>query len=124
MGGNGYGLIEVPWLGKKTVEKSTKTLVKIADDSTTRSGRHQQTHKPVRYVTCAPLEGNKAYVLHTGWSGDRIPVKSRSSVPVQTGPGAHTASRVSFSGVKRPGRDVDHLLPHVAVRLKSRPIQI
>jgi hypothetical protein len=36
---------------------------------------------------------------------------ARFSTPVQTGPGAHTASYTmgtgSFPGVKRPGRDVD-----------------
>jgi hypothetical protein len=39
-------------------------------------------------------------------------VEARFSAPVQTGPEAHTASYAmgtsSFSGVKRPGRDVDH----------------
>jgi hypothetical protein len=47
MGGNGYGLIEVPRL-----VKPTKTLVKIADDSTTSSESHRQRHKPIRYVSC------------------------------------------------------------------------
>ena len=44
-------------------------------------------------------------------SGDRIPVGARFCVPVQTGPGSHTASyRVvtgSSAGVKRPGSGVD-----------------
>jgi len=39
----------------------------------------------------------------------------RFSAPVQTGPGAHPASDTmgtgSFSGVKRPGRGVDHPPP-------------
>ena len=47
---------------------------------------------------------------------------SRFSAPVQTGPGAHPASyttgTVSFPGVKRPGRGVDHP-PHLAPRLKK-----
>jgi hypothetical protein len=51
-------------------------------------------------------------------SGDRIPVGARISAPVQTGPGAHPASyimgTVSFPGVKRPGRGVDHPLPFSA----------
>ena len=50
--------------------------------------------------------------IATGRSGDRIPVKVRFSVSVQTSPGAPTASYTmdtgSFSGVKRPERGVDH----------------
>jgi hypothetical protein len=42
--------------------------------------------------------------LRAGWSGDRIPVEARFSVPVQTGPGAHpaffTMGTGSFPGVK------------------------
>jgi len=42
----------------------------------------------------------------------RNPVAVRFSTHVQTGPGAQSASYVtdtgSFSGVKRPGRGVDH----------------
>jgi len=41
--------------------------------------------------------------------------RARLSAPVQTGPGTHPASytmgTVSFPGVKRLGRGVDHLLP-------------
>ena len=54
-------------------------------------------------------------------SGDRIPVRERFFVPVQTGPGAHPASDImgtgSFLRLKRPGRGVDH--PHLAPRLKK-----
>jgi hypothetical protein len=50
--------------------------------------------------------------LRPGRSGDRIPVGARFSTPVQTGPGAHPASRTmgtgSFLAEKRPGRGVDH----------------
>jgi len=46
----------------------------------------------------------------------------RFSAPVQTGPEAKPASYTmgtgSFSGVKRPGRGVDHP-PHLAQRLKK-----
>jgi len=60
--------------------------------------------------------------LRNGRSGDRIPVGARFFTPVQTGPGAHPASNTmctgSFSGVKRPGRGVDHP-PHLAPRLKK-----
>ena len=45
---------------------------------------------------------------------------TRVSIPVQTGPGAHPASYTmytgSFTGVKRPGRGVDHP-PHLATKL-------
>ena len=44
-------------------------------------------------------------------TGDRKPVKARFSTPVQTGLGANPASYTmgtgSFTGVKRPRRDVD-----------------
>ena len=52
-----------------------------------------------------------AQSLRAGRSGDRIPVGSRFSEPVQTGPGAHptfyTKVTGSFPGVKRPGIGVD-----------------
>ena len=45
--------------------------------------------------------------LLAGQSGDRFLVGERYSAPVQTGPGAHSASYKmgtgSFAGVKRPG---------------------
>jgi hypothetical protein len=50
------------------------------------------------------------------------PVMVRFSTPVQTGPGAHTASYKmgtgSFLGVKRPKRGVNHP-PDLAPRLKK-----
>jgi hypothetical protein len=53
--------------------------------------------------------------LRVGQSADRIPVEARFSAPVQTGPGAQRASCTNngsfLSGVKRPGRVVDHPLP-------------
>ena len=49
---------------------------------------------------------------------DRIAVAARFSAPVQTGPTAYPASCTtgtgSFTGVKRPGRGVDHPLPFSA----------
>jgi len=36
--------------------------------------------------------------LRFGWSGDRIPVGSRFSAPVQTDPGAHPASCTVVTG--------------------------
>jgi len=52
--------------------------------------------------------------LRAGRSRDRIPVRARFSAPVQTGPGAHSASCTmstgSFPGVKS-GRGVT-LTPH------------
>jgi hypothetical protein len=36
--------------------------------------------------------------LRAGWSGDRIPVGTRFSAPVQTGPGAHPASSTMGTG--------------------------
>jgi hypothetical protein len=50
--------------------------------------------------------------LRDGRSGDRIPVGARFSAPVQIGPGEprllYNAYLVSFPGVKRAGRGVDH----------------
>ena len=60
--------------------------------------------------------------LRTRRSGDQIPVEARISETVQTGAGVHPASYTmgtgSFLGVKRPGRDVDHI-PHLVPRLKK-----
>ena len=60
--------------------------------------------------------------LLAGRSGDGIPVGARFSSPVQTGseacPASCTMGTGSFSGVKRPGRGVDHA-PHLAPRLKK-----
>jgi len=36
--------------------------------------------------------------LQAGWSGDRIPVGARFSVPIQTSPGAHPASYAMGTG--------------------------
>ena len=36
--------------------------------------------------------------LQAGWSGDRIPVGARFSIPVQTGPGTHPASYTMGTG--------------------------
>jgi hypothetical protein len=59
-----------------------------------------------------------ATTLRAGRSEDRIPVGARFFAAVQTGPGAHPASYTmstgSFSGVKRPGRGVDHPPPSSA----------
>ena len=53
--------------------------------------------------------------LLAGRSGNRIPVGGKIFHTVQTGPGAlpdpYTMGTVSFSGVKRPGRGVDHPPP-------------
>jgi hypothetical protein len=66
----------------------------------------------ITITTCYELDG----------PGDRIPVGSRYSTPVQTSPGAHPASYTmgtgSFPGEKQPGRCVKHL-PHLAPRLKK-----
>jgi len=52
--------------------------------------------------------------LRAEQSGDRIPVETRFSTPVQTGPGAHPASYTmdtgSLPGVKRQRCGVDHPL--------------
>ena len=56
-----------------------------------------------------------SYWLRSWRAGDRIQVEAGFSAPVQTGRGAHPASckvgTGSFTGVKRPGRGVDHPLP-------------
>jgi hypothetical protein len=60
--------------------------------------------------------------LRAGPFGDRIPVGTKCSAPVQTGQEAHTAFYAvgigSSPGLKRPGRGVNHP-PHLAARLKK-----
>ena len=57
-------------------------------------------------------------------SGDRIPLGTRFSSPVQTDPGAHPASYTvgtgSFPAVKRPGCAADHSPPFSAVVKKEQ----
>ena len=64
-----------------------------------------------------------SYWLRAGSSVDRIPVGTRFSAPVHTGPGAHPASCTlgtgSFPGVKQPGRAADHSPPSSA-KVKER----
>jgi hypothetical protein len=65
--------------------------------------------------------------LRVEQSGDRIPLRSKFSSPVQTGPGAHQASyirgTVSLPEVKRPGRGVSHPRTFNAdVKQKSGPV--
>ena len=62
-------------------------------------------------------------LLRDGRYGDRIPVGTRFSARVQTGPGAHPASYTmntgSSPGSKRPGPGVYHPL-HLAPRLNKK----
>jgi hypothetical protein len=56
--------------------------------------------------------------LWAGRFGDRMSVEARFSAPVQSCPGAHSASYAvgtgSFPGAKRSGRRVDHTPPSSA----------
>ena len=64
--------------------------------------------------------------LHTGRSGDRIPVGVRFSAPVETCTGVHPASYTmgtgSFPEVKRPGRGFDHPSPSTAEARPTWPV--
>jgi hypothetical protein len=44
--------------------------------------------------------------LRAGQSGDRIPVRSKFSVPVQAGPGAHPGSYTMHTGCSRSSRAI------------------
>jgi hypothetical protein len=63
------------------------------------------------------------HLLNAWQSGDQIQVGVRYSMPVQTGPGAHTASYTmgtgSFPGVKQLGRRTDHP-PLPSAEVKNR----
>ena len=60
--------------------------------------------------------------LRAGGFRDRIPVGTRFSAPVQTGPGAHPASYIGYRGYPRDklswGLGVNHP-PHLVPRLKN-----
>jgi hypothetical protein len=64
-------------------------------------------------------------LARSGRSGDRIPVTTRFSAPVQTGLGAHTPSYTmgtgSFPGLKRPGRGADPLPSSAEVKERIPP---
>ena len=64
------------------------------------------------FSVCIHVRGPGQLGRYSDLLWDRIPVETRFSAPVQTGPGANLASYTiatgSFPGVKRPGRDVDH----------------
>jgi len=68
----------------------------------------------IMWPSCGLSGPGNVVGIAAGRSGVRIPVGARFSAPVQTGPGAHPASRTmgsgSFPGVKS-GRGVT-LTPH------------
>ena len=74
---------------------------------------------------CVGRDSSVGIATHFGLNGPGIESRwgARFSAPVKTGPGAHpapyTTGTGSFSGVKRPGRGVDHP-PHLAPRLKKK----
>ena len=62
--------------------------------------------------SCGPVQLSQYYdSLQAGRSGDRILAGARFSVPIQTGPGVHPASYIMGTGVKWPGRGIDHPPP-------------
>ena len=77
-------------------------------------------------IHCGPGSSvDKVTELRAGRSGDRIPVGTRFSTTVQTGPGAHPASckmgTGSFPGGKvRPGRAADHSPPSSAAVMEEQ----
>jgi hypothetical protein len=89
----------------------------VSDRSTFHHQESQHCIHSNRYVMLVTWAGWRSRYsdwLRAGRSGDRIPVGTRFSAPVQTGPGAHPASCTmgigSFQGVKS-GRGVT-LTPH------------
>ena len=66
------------------------------------------------YITlCTGERSRYSDSLRARRSGDRIPVRARFSAPIQTGPGdqpslVFSRYRVSFPGLKQPGRGVNH----------------
>ena len=67
----------------------------------------------IKILVCMVSRGSSVGIAirhELGHSGDRIPVRTRFSAPVQTGfealPASCTACTGSFPGIKRPGRGV------------------
>jgi len=78
-------------------------------------------------TTNKSVKKNLKHVLYTDWLriarfGDGIRMRAKFSAVFQTSPGAHpaffTMGRVSFPGVKSPGRGVDHQ-PQLAPKLNK-----
>jgi hypothetical protein len=96
-------------IGSKTIGWVIGFLVEIWSSALPNTGKMLQLYYWADLFYCHNMCTNIQYR-----SGDRIPVKAKFSAPVQTGPGAHPASRKmgtgSFPGVKS-GRGVT-LTPH------------
>ena len=78
---------------------------------------HQSSILIFSYMLLLP----EGYSLRAGKSWDRIPVRTRFSAPVQTGPGdnpvSYTMGTGSLPGVKRPKRGFNHpSLPNAEVK--------
>jgi hypothetical protein len=99
----------------------TNVHVWLASSCKTHSNRHTVTDP------CNSNRGRNSESPRAGWFRSRNLIGAKFSAPVQTGPGAHPASYIPFTGsfpaASRPGSGVDHL-PHLAPRLKKVHIYI
>jgi hypothetical protein len=74
-------------------------------------------HSKTNLSSLSPFE-DQSDLLQAGWSLNRIPVGTRTSLPIQFDPGAHPASYTMgtglFPGLKRPERAINHPPPFSA----------
>jgi hypothetical protein len=108
----------------------TPNIRRHLDNMTLQKEELPETHNTTRCILNNSQKKSWSYSdsLRAGRSGDRIPVGTRFTAPIQTSSEAHPASCTmgagSFPGVKRPGRGADHPPPYSVPRYTERSTAI